>query len=190
MKFISILIIAVLALVLTAGVASARTVSTITVGPQTGILTNGTAGSVTYLITVLTGGTSNLDVVLSVSSLPSGANETFFPATLYFKNNNPNPQNSTLTITTTAGTPVGSHNFTVNIVGTGRNLTVLDAPPSVISKTNNVYVANNSLLTLNATITDPGSGVKNATVNVSQVNSTINEAVLNLIGGYLSLIHI
>ncbi len=56
--------------------------------------------------------------------------------------------------------------------------------PSVVSNTNNVIVVNGSTVTLNATITDAGSGVKNATVNVSQINSTINEAVLTLTGGY------
>jgi hypothetical protein len=57
-------------------------------------------------------------------------------------------------------------------------------PPSVTSNTNKVYVANNTLVSLNASITDTDMGVKNATVNVSQINSTINEAVLTLAGGY------
>ncbi|MFA4934532.1 MAG: hypothetical protein WC568_01725, partial [Candidatus Methanoperedens sp.] len=50
------------------------------------------------------------------------------------------------------------------------------SPPNVTSNTNNVFVSNRSLVTLNASITDylGGSGVKNATVNVSGINTTIN----------------
>ncbi|MCX9014574.1 MAG: carboxypeptidase-like regulatory domain-containing protein, partial [Candidatus Methanoperedens sp.] len=39
--------------------------------------------------------------------------------------------------------------------------------PSVASNTNNAYFANNTPITLSAAITDMGSGVKNATVNIS-----------------------
>ncbi len=85
--------------------------------------------------------------------------------------------------------------FHVNVTATAANssqvgyinttTTVTDiTPPSVISNTNNVYVANNAFVSLNASITDTDTGVKNATVNVSQINSTINEAVLTLTGGY------
>ncbi|MCX9083918.1 MAG: hypothetical protein OIN87_03860 [Candidatus Methanoperedens sp.] len=63
------------------------------------------------------------------------------------------------------------------------NITLEDIP-SVTSNTNNAYRANNSILNLNATITDLGSGIKNATVNISSVNSTINEAILTNISGF------
>jgi len=53
-----------------------------------------------------------------------------------------------------------------------------EVEPSVISNTNNIWVANGSTVVLNATITDSLSGIKNSTVNVSLINSTINEAVL------------
>jgi hypothetical protein len=72
----------------------------------------------------------------------------------------------------------GANRFNVNI--TLQDLT----PPSVISNTNNFIVSNGSFLILNASITDAYSGVKNATVNVSPVNSTINEAILTFSGGY------
>lgn len=70
---------------------------------------------------------------------------------------------------------VGSSALTLKVDGT---------PPQVTSRTNNIYVKTGSLLTLNASITDATSGVKNATVNVSGVNSTINEATLSLQGSY------
>jgi hypothetical protein len=59
---------------------------------------------------------------------------------------------------------------------------IYNTQSSVISNTNNVYVANNTLVSLNSTITD--TDLKNATVNVSLINSTINEAVLTLIDEY------
>ncbi len=65
------------------------------------------------------------------------------------------------------------HDFEISII-----------PPSVTSNTNSVYVANNSLLALNATITNSGHSVNNATVNVSSVNSTINQAVLTNQSGF------
>lgn len=63
-------------------------------------------------------------------------------------------------------------------------LIVDGTPPQVTSRTNSIYVKTGSQLTLNASITDATSGVKNATVNVSGVNSTINEAILTLQGVY------
>jgi hypothetical protein len=72
----------------------------------------------------------------------------------------------------------GADMFNVNI--TLQDLTA----PFVISNTNNFIVSNGSFLILNASITDAYSGVNNATVNVSFVNSTINEAILSRSGGY------
>lgn len=71
-----------------------------------------------------------------------------------------------------------------NVTSSVLTMVVDGTPPSVTSNTNNVYVLNGTLLTLNATITDALSGVKNATVNVSAVNSTINNAVLTIQGGF------
>ncbi|MDD2778468.1 MAG: VCBS domain-containing protein, partial [Methanocellales archaeon] len=55
--------------------------------------------------------------------------------------------------------------------------------PDVTAITVNQWYANNSVVTLNASITDDSSGVKNATVNVSAINSTLNEVVLVKQGG-------
>jgi len=62
-------------------------------------------------------------------------------------------------------------------------ITVDSTVPSVISKYHNVYVKNGNRLTLNA-LYRYTSGMKNATVNVSSINSTINDAILTLSGGY------
>lgn len=94
---------------------------------------------------------------------------------------------STYTIT---GSASGYLNNSTSITVSGAdmanvNLTLQDVtPPSVITNINNVSIMNNSIIILNATITDAELGVKNATVNVSEVNSTINEAILTLSGDY------
>lgn len=98
-----------------------------------------------------------------------------------------NLNNSTYTIT---GSASGYLNNSTNITVNGSdlanvNLTLEDVtPPSVISNINNVAIMNNSIIMLNATIMDAELGVKNATVNVSEVNSTINEAILTFSGDY------
>ncbi len=81
--------------------------------------------------------------------------------------------------------PITSYDNVSN-VDNSINMTVWSdaTSPDVTSNTNNIIVLNNSLLTLNATISDLGSGVKNATVNVSAINSTINEAILNNVSGF------
>jgi hypothetical protein len=73
--------------------------------------------------------------------------------------------------------------ITINGADRTANFSLVDnVLPSVISNTNNVYFANDTFIILNATISDAGTGVKNATVNVSALNSTINEATLTLQG--------
>ncbi|MDD2778533.1 MAG: hypothetical protein PHI16_06565, partial [Methanocellales archaeon] len=59
------------------------------------------------------------------------------------------------------------------------NITIDGVAPNVTAITLGVWTANNSVVTLNASINDGLSGVKNATVNVSLINSTFNEAILN-----------
>lgn len=74
--------------------------------------------------------------------------------------------------------------ITINEADQTVNFSLVDnVTPSVISNTNNVYLANDTFITLSATITDAGTGVRNATVNVSALNSTINESILILQGG-------
>ncbi len=74
--------------------------------------------------------------------------------------------------------------YNYSIISPLLSLIVDGTPPSVTSNTNNLYVKTGTVLTLNATITDALADVNNATVNVSAVNSTINEAFLTLTGPY------
>jgi hypothetical protein len=59
------------------------------------------------------------------------------------------------------------------------------AAPNVTAVTVDQWYLNGSVVTLNASISDDLSGVKNATVNVSAINSTLNEVILERQdGGY------
>lgn len=82
-------------------------------------------------------------------------------------------------LTITAYDNVSNINNSINMT-----IGIDNTPPLVTSNTNNLYVPNGSVLTLNASITDAFPGVRNATVNVSGINSSINEAILILSGGY------
>ncbi|WP_445475228.1 NosD domain-containing protein [Methanococcoides methylutens] len=84
---------------------------------------------------------------------------------------------------------VGVHNLTViaqNDNGTDQKswtwtveqLIDTTEPVVIVNTPIDLWVNNGTVLYLNATITDVGSGVKNATVNVSGINDTINTAVL------------
>ncbi|MCZ7381843.1 MAG: PGF-pre-PGF domain-containing protein [Candidatus Methanoperedens sp.] len=87
--------------------------------------------------------------------------------------------NGLMNLTITAYNNAGDVNNSINMT-----VGIDDTPPSVTSNTNNIYVLNGSAPSLNATITDLGAGVKNATVNISAINSTINEAILNNVSGF------
>ncbi|MDD5485933.1 MAG: Ig-like domain-containing protein, partial [Methanocellales archaeon] len=95
------------------------------------------------------------------------------------------------TIIADRGNTAGLQNLTItaydniSLVNNTVNMTVgIDEnAPSVTAITINQWYANNSVMTLNASITDSQSGVKNATVNVSAINSTLNEVVLVKQGG-------
>ena len=68
---------------------------------------------------------------------------------------------------------VSNLNSSVSLTA-GRDFT----SPNVTAITVNQWYSNGSVMTLNASITDDLSGVKNATVNVSAINSTLNEVIL------------
>jgi len=92
-------------------------VGSVIVGPQTGALTQGTAGSVTYTVTVNRGtgggtsGTFTADLTM-ITSLPAGATYSFSPSSVSFGSSD-NSKTATLTISTTAATPSGTFSFTV-----------------------------------------------------------------------------
>ena len=75
-------------------------VGSVTVGSQTGSLTTGTGGSVTYLITVTRGtGAGAFTATLSANGLPGGANASFSPSSLSFLASD-TTKTATLTVTT------------------------------------------------------------------------------------------
>jgi hypothetical protein len=88
----------------------------VTIGPQSGPLTSGTAGSVTYTVTVskIPASPGSITVALSITTvLPIGASASWSVNPLTISGGAGATAQSTLTINTTVGTPAGSTNFTV-----------------------------------------------------------------------------
>src|SRR6185369_8434744 len=87
--------------------------ATVTVGAQTGTLTAGTAGNVTFAVSVGFNGNGNpcTTLPLTVSGLPGGASGTFTPSTVSDTNGN-----TTLKISTTNAAPGGLYTFTVTAI--------------------------------------------------------------------------
>jgi LPXTG-site transpeptidase (sortase) family protein len=101
----------------------AATTINITLGAQSGALTYGTAGSVTFAVSVTCSGSGSAqnNIPLSITTtLPSGATSGFSTTPLTGWGNNctgTSPQTSTLTINTTNLTPAGATTITVQAVG-------------------------------------------------------------------------
>lgn len=92
--------------------------SSVTVGSQTGTLTVGTAGAVTYGICVAYNGNNSVITYSVTSALPSGVTASFSPNGI--QNPAKCPTNSsTLTLTATAAASAGSYPFTVQATGGG-----------------------------------------------------------------------
>jgi FtsP/CotA-like multicopper oxidase with cupredoxin domain len=98
--------------------APARNLGTVTVGAQTGTLNFGTAGSVTFSVTVTrTFGTPN-SFNLGVSGLPAGATYSVSTANpVSFSGNS--TRTVTLTVNSSASIPVSSSSFTVSASQSG-----------------------------------------------------------------------
>ncbi len=77
----------------------------INVVPQTRTITPGAAAEYTVTVTPLAGFTGTVN--LSAGVLPSGVSASFVPAVINISD--ANPKTSTLTLTSSAGTPLGSH---------------------------------------------------------------------------------
>ncbi|MDB5350212.1 MAG: putative hemagglutinin-related protein [Planctomycetota bacterium] len=91
----------------------------ISVAAQVGALTYGTAGSVTFVITVTRGNNGSDSIPLFVTTtLPSGATSSFSPTPISFSGNTKS-ETSTLTISTSATTPAATTTFTVQASGNG-----------------------------------------------------------------------
>jgi hypothetical protein len=126
-----------------AALAAAVTVSSISVGSQTGSVSYGTVGSVTYLVTLNAGGGSGSSVITtpSISGLPAGAIGNFASTSITVPKNG--SATTTLTVTTSVSSPAGAATFTVqntnsSATATGSvtitkatTTTTVSCPPSV-----------------------------------------------------------
>ena len=123
-------------------------ITTLDVGPQSpGILNPG--ASATFVITLTKTGSGNLEAYLSSFGLPTGAAASFSPTSVVFTGGNATQKSATLTVTTTASTPIGTYTFyvvsrdgnslnTITNTGTltvGVPATALPAPPVITSIT-------------------------------------------------------
>lgn len=168
--------------------ATASTLTGVSVGSQTGSLSAGVAGSVTYVVTVTRTGSGNIDIDLTVpSGLPTGATASFNPTQISFTGNVPTSGTSSMTITTTAATPAGvsspvvkakdhtaATNFTYAaslLVKTGQTITVNTHAPANATYGNSFGVAATSDSGLDVAITTTGgctgSGTDGATLTMT-----------------------
>ena len=111
-------------------------IATVTVDAQVGALTEGTAGSATYFVTVANGDSSSTSAALSIAwpgGEPAGVTASFAPPSV-------DPSvggTSTLTIDTTGSTPAAATGFTVTATDAvvladtaeGSGTVTVDAPP-------------------------------------------------------------
>jgi len=149
-------------------------VGSVVVGSQVGTLTYGTAGSVTYTVTVYRGtAEAAFDANLCIkTALPTGASASFSVTPVSFALKEVS-KTSTLTIGTSDSTPAGSTSFTVSAFVSGTctspadyatgdgTLTVTKATP-VITWANPADIVYGTALSgtqLNATASVPGSFV-------------------------------
>ena len=105
------MLVALLGNASTVSAGSPLSLGSVTVGSQSGILTSGTAGSVTFSVTVTRSGFTPGSFNLSVSGLPSGMSGAFSVSNpVSFSGSS---RTVTLTLSTSNTTPAGTSNFTV-----------------------------------------------------------------------------
>ena len=104
------MLVAALLSSVTPALASLQAVS---VGAQSGTLTAGTAGSVTYIVTVTRSNGSPNNPSMSISGLPAGATGSFGTPSPWSSSNGTGTRTYPLTINVTAAVPANSWNFTV-----------------------------------------------------------------------------
>ena len=93
--------------------------SSVSVGAQSGTLTYGTAGSATFSVTVTRTATTPASFSLSASGLPAGASATFSVANPIGFVGTAASRTVTMTVNTLASTPAGPDSFNVQASGTG-----------------------------------------------------------------------
>jgi hypothetical protein len=120
-------LIAVVAMLVTTLIGSAIPVAaapllnlqSVAVGAQSGTLSAGTAGSVSYTVTVTRSSGSPNTTTMSISGLPAGATGSFGTQSAWSSNTGTGTRTVPLTINTTAAVAVGSYTFTVQASGQG-----------------------------------------------------------------------
>ncbi len=143
-------------------VFAAVALNTITVGSQTGTLSEGVGSSVTYTVTVSGSGSGTLNSIgFSTTGLPVGVSASFSPTTVSLTNGNGHIAATTLTLTSTNAAAAGTTGFTVtnteNAV-TGSGSLTIGAPLTAQSITVNTSA--------------PGSAVYNSTFPVAATASS------------------
>jgi uncharacterized repeat protein (TIGR02543 family) len=149
--------------------AGAKTVSA---GPQSGTLTYGTAGNAAYAVTTANIDDSATAVVNWISGTPAGVTDNTGTAVV-------TGNALSLTLTTTAGTPAGTWNFTVTIDGATsaqQSLTVNKAAVTALDITLDAPVKGTALAATAAAGSTPASALSASTVNVSWNPSDTNAA--------------
>jgi hypothetical protein len=115
-------------------VPALASLQSVTVGPQTGTLTAGTAGTATYTVTVTRSNGSPNTTTMSISGLPAGATGSFGTQSAWSPANGTGSRTVPLTINVTSAAAAGSYNFTVQASGQGPSrsgtgtLTIQGAP--------------------------------------------------------------
>jgi hypothetical protein len=97
---------------LVVGATTGTKVGSVAVTSQTGTVTYGTGGSVSYTVTVIRGASGAFTADLTIGALPSGVSASFSSSSLGFAAADTS-HTSTLTLTTSNATPAGSSNFEV-----------------------------------------------------------------------------
>src|SRR5207249_4218337 len=130
-------------------------------------------GSTSYTVNITPSGNFNGQVNLSVSGLPAGASGSFTP--------NPATTSSTLTVATTASTPVGTYTLTIPGVSGSRTHTttvtlVVNAPPDFTlgASPSSQTVAAGASTSYTATITPSNGFTGQVTFTVSGLPAGAN----------------
>ncbi len=99
--------------------AAASLQNPLVVSAQSGALSQGTAGSATYIVTVNRSGGTPATATMSVSGLPAGATGAFGTPSAWTPATGTGSQTVTLTVTTTAAATAGVRTLTVSAAATG-----------------------------------------------------------------------
>lgn len=108
-----------------------------------------TPGSnVTYAVTVNRTNSGSMVINLSCYGLPAGTTASFSPNPVTFGNGLPNSKSATLTITTSASTPVGSYSFSVVAQDGGSHNSVTNTGSLSVGSDNKTVLPTHSITSI------------------------------------------